>query len=496
MTKGSAIGVLHPRPSLPIVRVLAAQPDAVDRDRIEQLVDRLRAAEPALAAPAVFGPDVAAGIGPGPALLIEDHSAIALAPKCADSRLEYRILFLAGDGDMAVVGRARDTVFEAFCFDLLGLKRVDVMHPLGKAQTPLALRCARDPAIMKRVVERARRAGGLNVLPYMGSGHVWQLAHAIADEAGLPVWVAAPPPRLMQRVNDKLWFARLVADLLGPRALPPTYEAHGPTALAGRVAALTRHNDRVVVKLPDSSGAAGNLVLDAAPLRGLSPTALRDRLVALTRSLGWADRFPVAVGVWEIPVVDSPSVQMWIPDGKDGPPVVQGVFSQVVGGDVGEFVGAAPCALPECWRHRLAREAVTIGAVFQGLGYFGACALDALITGDRLETAELRWIECNGRWGGVSLPLVLADRLAGDGRRLAVVVMQKTRDEPGPGHSFDAVLEALRGHIYHPDVGRSGVVPLTPACFADGTGIHLITLADSVDAARREAERAEALLEK
>src|SRR5947209_13015601 len=45
------------------------------------------------------------------------------------------------------------------------------------------------------------------------------------------------------------------------------------------------------------------------------------------RGRGWA--FPLVAGAWDDPVVDSPSVQLWVPPAGDGLPVVEGVFSQV-----------------------------------------------------------------------------------------------------------------------------------------------------------------------
>ena len=40
-------------------------------------------------------------------------------------------------------------------------------------------------------------------------------------------------------------------------------------------------------------------------------------------------------------------------------------------------------------------------------------SLDALLTGQDMSNAELHWIECNGRWGGVSIPMTAARNLPG-----------------------------------------------------------------------------------
>ena len=99
---------------------------------------------------------------------------------------------------------------------------------------PLAERCLLDGVVFSQIVERTKRAGGLTIAPHIGTGSVWRLAASIAEATGLEICVASPPPRLTRRVNDKLWFARLAAEVLDETALPPTYAAYGHAVLANR----------------------------------------------------------------------------------------------------------------------------------------------------------------------------------------------------------------------------------------------------------------------
>jgi hypothetical protein len=39
-----------------------------------------------------------------------------------------------------------------------------------------------------------------------------------------------------------------------------------------------------------------------------------------------------------------------------------------------------------------------------------------ILTGSDLESSEIKFIECNGRWGGTSLPMTLMNRIFGDWR--------------------------------------------------------------------------------
>src|SRR5581483_5846487 len=254
--------------------------------------------------------------------------------------------------------------FEAYARETLRLGDVDVLvRPEGGAGSlPDALR--RDPATMARLGRRAREAGSLTVIPYLSTAAAWRLAAAIGAEAGrgVDVTVLAPPPALAARVNDKAWFSRRVVDAL---------------ELTATLQVLAKRHRRLVVKLPDSAGGVGNVVLDADEVGGLD----HDRLLAHVwertgrRGRGWT--FPLLAGAWDDPVVDSPSVQLWVPPLADGLPVVEGVFSQVLKGARGTFVGAAPTWLPAPWPERLAGEAACLARLFQELGYVGRCSFDA-----------------------------------------------------------------------------------------------------------------------
>jgi hypothetical protein len=339
----------------------------------------------------------------------------------------------------------------------------------------LALRCTGDATAMAAITRAAYRQGRLNVIPYIGSGAAWVLAGKIAELSGADVFVAAPPPRLTRRVNDKLWFARCVTELLGGGALPPSYHAFGPAALAGRVRVLARRWERVVIKVPDSAGSAGNLVLDSADIRNLPLRSLRLRLLRMLRNLGWRSGFPLMVGVWDTAVLGSPSVQTWIPLPEHGLPIVEGVFDQHVEGSAGEFVGAVPCRAPEEWLKRLADEAMVIACLFQRLGYFGRCSFDSVISGKDYAGAELHWIECNGRWGGTSIPMTLANRLVGDWATRPLIIVQRT-GLSNPPRDIPTALARLGTLMFRGKETDAGVVLLTPGGLEEGSGLHFMLL--------------------
>lgn len=478
------------RSSIPIVEHLHVRLAPAQVDRIVRLAQKLLADEPALASTAAFGNQVTSGIDEGPALLFEDHAEISLFERRGDVSLQYRALLLAGEGDLVLIGGGRSPAFEAYCRDALGLGATRVLGvaplPRGARADSLARRCAEDAETFAAVVEAARRHGRLTLVPYIGAGQAWSLAANIAAQSGVCVSVAAPPPRLTRRVNDKLWFANCVQQLLGRAALPPSYHAFGPAALAGRVAALARRHARVVIKVPDSAGSAGNLVFDSASLRGEGLRSLRYRLIRQLRGLGWHSRFPLMVGVWDCAVLSSPSVQLWIPQREAGPPIVEGVFEQLVEGAEGSFVGAVPCRVPARLRERLAAEAMRLAVLLQRLGYFGRCSFDAVLAGERYGNAQVHWIECNGRWGGTSLPMTLANRLVGDWASRSLMIVQRTHLD-NPARSLRSVLGALDPLLFRPGATEGGVVLLTPGGIEHGNGLHFLLLGAREEDLKRQA---------
>lgn len=468
--------------------------DEGERKRIANIARRLLAAEPTLNATAAFGSLVTSGLGPWPAVVIEDHSAIALFEEGGDWAHSYRSLLLAADGDIVLIGVPRIEAFENYCRDFLKLGRVQVLCPPPVAlPRPLAQRATEDDSLIEQLAERARDEGGLNLIAYMGTGHVWKLAGRIAAASRRPVRVAAPPPRLTRRVNDKSWFTDRLVDVLGPCAAPPGKAVYSLSGLASQVSRFARRYPSVAVKLPDSASSEGNLVFDSralrqSPLRLVGET-LRERLA----DIGWSGGFPLIVTAWEQPVLASPSAQLWIPAPDDGAPIVEGIFDQTIIGETAAFSGATPSALSPAWQNRAATEAVKLGTLFQALGYFGRCSFDAILIGNNGKPMELHWVECNGRWGGVSIPMTLTNRLAGDWTRLPPVIIG-VDGLSGRGCPMREIISGLRDDLYRRDSRPSGLVILAPGRLVSGAGYEAMILESSVDVGRARAENAAKML--
>lgn len=478
----------------PVVEQVRTALGRQERERVATLAENLLKADPRLSATDVFGVNVCAGFDEGPCLFIEDHHEIRLFERLGNIAYTYRAILLAGSGDVVVIGVPRSAGFERYCAETLGLGAPEILVPARpESGESFATRCARDPAVTARLADLARRRGGLNIVPYMGTGGVWALAGAVSQRAGERVRVAAPPPGLTRRVNDKIWFSRCVDRLIGTQAIPAVASASGSAVLTARVSAFARGHGTVVVKLPDSASSKGNIVLDSARIAELPLPRLRRHLLTLMRTAGWCDDYPVLVSAWEQPILASPSVQLWIPGVGSGDPVVEAIFDQQLIGAGKRFAGAAPSTLPGNWQRRLAQEAALIGALFQRLGYFGRCSFDAILIGSSPDDALLHWIECNGRWGGVSIPVTLASRLLGDWRRRPFVIVERS-DLHGPPRDFDAVLKLLEGNLFDARCEPSGAVILAPAPLENGTGYEMMVFDVDVCLAAERARRIDELI--
>ena len=239
--------------------------------RLEMLAKRVLAGEPTLNRVDMFGPHVRSGMSDAPTLFFEDHSEISLFKETSDTPLEYRSFLLAGEDDFFVVGGRRFHEFESYCHVELGLGAGTVVEPESPSNArflPLSLRCARDTALLKRLCKAAQLQDKFNVVPYIGTGNAWRLGAAIASQSGAEVWVAAPPPRLTRRVNDKLWFFERVREALDVGFSPLTYSVFGPAALAARLRSLASRFARVAVKVPDSAGSLGNVMIRSETIVG------------------------------------------------------------------------------------------------------------------------------------------------------------------------------------------------------------------------------------
>ena len=74
---------------------------------------------------------------------------------------------------------------------------------------------------------------------------------------------------------------------------------------------------------------------------------MREKLREILPALNWSGESELLVDCWETDIACSPSAQLWIPPIDEGEPIIEGIFTQVVEGATGVFVGSVrQCCQP------------------------------------------------------------------------------------------------------------------------------------------------------
>ena len=407
--------------ALPILPHHTPQPAEPALRDAERLAEELQQEDPLLTPPPWLQPLMPRDLCPGPTLHLDDLSGLTPFGRFVDvAFLEDRARFRAMDGDLVASCAPRLEVFETYCEEQLGLGRVRWLHPQPRSD-PLrvAAACWTDRSVRQTLVKTLRRGRLRYVHPHMGSRAVWITASLLRRASRRPLQVLAPRPRLSRLVNDKAWFTHAVRRLLGERYTPRSFVSLNFTTLALTVRHLAPSSRRLVIKIPDSAGGAGNLVLDAERFRGLRVGEIRRAVHEMVRPFAWSLVDHLLVSSWETDVVCAPSTQLWVPPEEEGPPVVEGVFDQVVDETQGRFLGSRPAHLPPTVTRECVDCSWLLARLFQRMGYVGRCSFDLLLVGRAAESPQVQFIECNGRWGGTSAPMTT--------RRLLTMTVTWTR---------------------------------------------------------------------
>jgi hypothetical protein len=179
-----------------------------------------------------------------------------------------------------------------------------------------------------------------------------------------------------------------------------------------------------VVKIPDSAGSAGNIVLEPATVRYSPLSKICGQVLSLIQARGWDSEFTLLVGAWACEVLTSLPALIRVPLAAQGSPVIEVLLEQLVRGAEGEFIGATTAELPAQLRQRRATEAMQLACLFPRLVYFGPCSFDVIIVADEWYSAAVHWIGCNRHWRGTSIPMTLVNRLIGNRAQRAIIIVQ------------------------------------------------------------------------
>lgn len=411
-------------------------------------------------------------------MYVEDLSSIPFLDNIPG--IEYyqlRARLLSGANDLVALSYMPDPAYECYNRSFLGLGEPDflIVYPDRHAPINITRNILESHAATRRIVDFAKGRGMLNIHPYMGSREVWELASHLRGSAGVDVRVTAPLPGVTEMVNDKSKFVMLVQKMLSADDTVETRSSNDLACIADALRAMALKHGKVVLKIGNYASAMGNILFDSEQVRRMDIAGLRTAVRNELARRRWDGMHNVCVMEWRTDVLGSPSAQLWIP--RAGFPVVEGIFDQILAGPEKVFNGSTPSCMPEGLKKEFARKSFELGLLFQKLGYFGRCSFDAIVCGRELQDASVKFVECNGRWGGTSLPMSLCNRIFGSHLGMRYIA-KDVLDRRLRGCSFSTLLRIFEGRLYDCRTGSGDFILYNTGCLKEYGKFDIIVLGD------------------
>lgn len=421
-----------------------------------------------------------------PTLHLDDISGIPGVRDVAGvEEYQHRARIRAGDGDAFVAATPQPPGYESYNRETLGIGTPEILVADG-LEDPLA--CAAgcfEEEIFEQLARWAEAAGGVAVEPFMAIRPVWQLADRL-EERGADVVVRGPPLPSLWIANDKRNLSEICDRLFADRRTVESRTAEEPGEMADRLLELAEQYPRVGLKRPRSASAMGNKVFESDELLDVGRDEVRRRVRRFLESTNWPEGREVLLVRW-VDATVSPSTQCWVPPEGEGPPYLDGIYEQMLIGGEGVFAGSRPSALPERVHERLAETSLALLTVYQKLGYVGRCSFDFVVTGAPEADCGIRVVDCNGRWGGTSLPMQLVDRVVPGDR--PPYQAQDFVDPALEGAGFEEVCEACREHLFDAASGEGRFIFYNPGPLREHGKFDVISMGRTQEEAAEGIEK-------
>lgn len=374
--------------------------------------------------------------------------------------IQERARLRATDGDVIATSLPEVPGYETYCRDTLKLGRVTWLCPTP-LENPLSLAeaCWVDRAVRSKLVHQIRQNDLRYLHPHMGTEAIWELALLLHQTSHRDVKVIGPPPQVAEFANNKGSFTQLVQSLFGQRMTPRTFVVWNTAAAAKRIRELDEETRTIAIKLPSSVGGQGILLLHMTEKREKSLAELEHLLIERVQAIGYQVGDELLVSSWVEDLVASPSAQLWLPPLGEGLPVFEGLFEQIFSDRSVHFTGFERTSPPQKLCEQVTRCCLMLARVFQLLGYVGRCSFDMLFVGSDIDDCRMEFVECNGRWGGTSLPMTLMNQLFSDWARQPFI--NRTLKLDGVGQTtFSELVSELSDHLYDTQTSLPGKIVL------------------------------------
>jgi hypothetical protein len=352
----------------------------------------------------------------------------------------------------------------------------------------------RDRSARDKILAYAPPDEDLVIHPYMGSYGAWDIAALLSEARQQPVKVMGPLPKASQIANNKNDLLSLVRELCGNAHVIDHEEINNRDRLEAALEEKILQFEQLVIRFPGSAGGMTTELVKRADILDRKGD-FRTFIDSYLKTYGWEEgKENLQVSGWEPQVIMAPSSHLWIPPETDQLPVFEEVLLQSFSKDNPlMFAGSRVADLPASITMKIGKLTLIMGRALQKLGYVGRCSFDFILCGPSIEKGVVKFVECNGRWGGASTPMTLMNRIFGDHRKHAYVhsILQVSDFQ---GLSFERFVERFDDILFDRRTGKGYAIVYNVALLESHGQLDLIIIGDSYEEAKQRMERFESLV--
>lgn len=320
--------------------------------------------------------------------------------------------------------------------------------------------------------------------PALGNIYAWESARLLKELGCKNIKVLAPLPKVTSLFNNKDFFCTIIGELLGKDHIIECKIANSVLELFKNIRIMAAYSNRIAVRIPHLGGGVGQVMLtkDDMLLKG----SFEKKVFEWMDKIGQipTEEMPFQITRWEDHVLASPAVNIWIPPEINADPIIEGVFEQWFWPkDPFSFSGSHVSQLPKNLIAKIEHQAYQIACLLKKMHYIGQCGLDAIICGPSLNHASIKFVECNGRWGGSSNTMNFMNRIFGDYSKQPYAARQWQKPKECE-LEIDELFNLLDDILYQPSKNPHGWAIISGIGFFSFKGvIDLITIGSSYEEA-------------
>ncbi|MEZ4461479.1 MAG: hypothetical protein R3E66_17520 [bacterium] len=418
-----------------------------------------------------------------PTLSLEDVSGIPFVSVIPGVEMyQHRARVRASDGDLFVASTPPMDGYEDYNRDVLHLGEPEFLLADPVDNPAASIQACMQGRAYAHVLNWTKAQPCVAIHPYMALESAWQLAAKLAHDSGVEVRVIGPTPAALWVANDKWALTQIIKEIAHERLVVESAASNDIETIAANLLTFAQRFESVGLKRTRCASAMGNLVFESDRIRHLSHADVLAQVRAFLERTEWAGDEEVIVVEW-VNTDLSPSTQTWIP--PVGTPRIDGVYEQLLEGREKVFVGSRPSTLPEPVNEALRHASLTVATAFQALGYVGRCSFDFVVAGDIHGDFQVKFTECNGRWGGTSTPMHLVDRVLGTNAQTRPHYIAQDFVHPSlVGATFHDIRNAIEDLLYRKDTGEGRFILYNTGPLTRSGKFDVISLGATPDEAR------------